>query len=145
MGARQPQAPIHPRRLLRRAPRPIRAVHRRGPQSRLHSLRWAQLGDLEVPAFTAAIEAHQRRITEAILDHSLRICSEKNVKVETKVIVGDPKEKICEFVENLQADLLVIGSRAFGPIKRMFLGSVSNHCTNHVQCPVIIVKGKGTA
>lgn len=40
------------------------------------------------------------------------------MKVETKVIVGDPKEKICEFVENLQADLLVIGSRAFGPIKR---------------------------
>lgn len=40
------------------------------------------------------------------------------VKVETKVIVGDPKEKICEFVEILQADLLVMGSRAFGPIKR---------------------------
>jgi nucleotide-binding universal stress UspA family protein len=40
------------------------------------------------------------------------------VKVETKVLVGDPKEKICEFVENLQADLLVMGSRAFGPIKR---------------------------
>jgi nucleotide-binding universal stress UspA family protein len=40
------------------------------------------------------------------------------VKVETKVILGDPKEKICEFVENLQADLLVVGSRAFGPIKR---------------------------
>ncbi|KAJ9673988.1 hypothetical protein PVL29_023505 [Vitis rotundifolia] len=35
--------------------------------------------DLEVPAFTAAIEAHQRRITEAILDHALKICSDKNV------------------------------------------------------------------
>jgi nucleotide-binding universal stress UspA family protein len=87
----------------------------------------------------------QWRITEAILDHSLRICSEKNVKVETKVILGDPKEKICEFVENLQAYLLVRGSYAFGPIKRMFLGSVSNYCTNHVQCPVIVIKGKGTA
>lgn len=30
-------------------------------------------------------------------------------------------------------------------VHRMFLGSVSNYCTNHVQCPVIIVKGKGTA
>lgn len=96
--------------------------------------------DFEVPAFAAAIEAHQRRITQAILDHALKICSEKNVKVNTKVVVGDPKEKICETVEQLNADLLVMGSRAFGPIKRMFLGSVSNYCSNHAQCPVMIVK-----
>jgi hypothetical protein len=35
---------------------------------------------LEVPAFTQAIEAHQRRITQAILEHALKICSEKNVR-----------------------------------------------------------------
>ncbi|XP_047328313.1 universal stress protein PHOS34 [Impatiens glandulifera] len=97
--------------------------------------------DLEVPAFTAAIESHQRRITESILSHALKICSDKNVKnVKTEVIIGDAKEKICEAVENLNADLLVMGSRAFGPIKRMFLGSVSNYCTNHAVCPVMIVK-----
>lgn len=38
-------------------------------------------GDLEVPAFTAAIEAHQKRITQAILDHALQICSNKIVGV----------------------------------------------------------------
>lgn len=95
-----------------------------------------------------------------------------NVKTEI-IISSDPKEAICEAVEKLKADLLVMGSRAFGPIKRysqvshlplitifikprlvnknivnvplnenrMFLGSVSNYCTNHAQCPVIIVKG----
>ncbi|KAM5575436.1 universal stress protein PHOS34 [Rosa sericea] len=99
--------------------------------------------DLEVPAFTAAIEAHLKRITEAILAHALRICSEKKVNVKTQVVVGDPKEKICEAVENLHADLLVMGSRAIGPLKRMFLGSVSNYCANHAQCPVIISKAKG--
>ncbi|KAF8038398.1 hypothetical protein BT93_B1054 [Corymbia citriodora subsp. variegata] len=99
--------------------------------------------DLEVPAFTAAIEAHQKRITQAILDHAMEICADKNVNIKTEVVIGDPKEKICEVVENLNADLLVIGCRAFGPIKRMFLGSVSNFCTNHAQCPVIIIKGKG--
>lgn len=100
--------------------------------------------DLEVPAITAAIEAHQRRITEAVLEQALKICSEKNeVKVKTEVVIGDPKEKICEAAEKLNADLLVMGSRAFGPIKRMFLGSVSNYCTNQAHCPVIIVKAKG--
>ncbi|KAK3030733.1 hypothetical protein RJ639_036537 [Escallonia herrerae] len=98
--------------------------------------------DLEVPAFTAAIEAHQRRITKAIMAHALQICSDKNVNVKTQVVIGDPKEKICEVVEDLHADLLVMGCRSFGPIRRMFLGSVSNYCSNHVQCPVMIAKGK---
>ncbi|KAK6940235.1 UspA [Dillenia turbinata] len=97
--------------------------------------------DVEVPAFAAAIEAHQKRITDAIITHALQICSGKNVNVKTHIVVGNPKEKICEEVENLHADLLVMGSRAFGPIKRMFLGSVSNYCANHAQCPVIIIKG----
>ncbi|XP_015571590.1 universal stress protein PHOS34 isoform X2 [Ricinus communis] len=76
--------------------------------------------DLEVPAFTAAIEAHQRRITEAVLEHALDICRQKNVEanVKTQVVIGDPKEKICEVAEKMHADLLVMGCRAFGPIKR---------------------------
>ncbi|XP_028071954.1 uncharacterized protein LOC114274269 [Camellia sinensis] len=90
------------------------------------------IGDLEVPAFTAAIEAHQRKISDAIMKHALQICSHKNVKnVKIQIVVGDPKEKACEAIEELHADLLVMGSRAFGPFKRMFLGSVSNYCLNY--------------
>lgn len=99
--------------------------------------------DIEVPAFTAAIEAHQKRITNAVINHALEICSEFNVtsKVRSHVVVGDPKEKICEAVQDLHADVLVMGCRSFGPIKRMFLGSVSNYCAHNAPCPVIIIKG----
>nr|XP_045087337.1 uncharacterized protein LOC109774327 [Aegilops tauschii subsp. strangulata] len=92
-------------------------------------------GVAEVPTFTQASESHQRRITEAILEHALKICSDKNV------VVGDPKEKICEVAAELKADLLVMGCGAFGPFKRMFLGSVSNYCINSVGCPVVVIKG----
>ncbi|ERN02884.1 hypothetical protein AMTR_s00135p00026790 [Amborella trichopoda] len=85
---------------------------------------------VEVPAFAAAIEAHQKRISNAIISHAVGICSGKNVNVETKVVVGDPKELICEMTTKLHADLLVMGSHAYGAIKRMFLGSVSNYCIN---------------
>ncbi|KAJ4914960.1 Adenine nucleotide alpha hydrolases-like superfamily protein [Raphanus sativus] len=98
---------------------------------------------LEVPAFTSAIEQHQKRITDTIMDHARLIFADRPVNVKTQVVVGDPKYKICETVENLHADLLVIGSRAHGRIKRMFLGSVSNYCTNHVHCPVVVIKPKG--
>ncbi|KAL0697523.1 hypothetical protein Bca4012_053645 [Brassica carinata] len=97
---------------------------------------------VEVPAFAAAIEQHQKRITDAILEHARQIYADRSVNVKTQVVVGDPKDKICETVENLNADLLVMGSRAYGPIKRMFLGSVSNYCTNHAHCPVVIIKPK---
>ena len=40
------------------------------------------------------------------------------VNAKTEVVVGDPKEKICEAVDNLHANLLVMGNRAFGPLKR---------------------------
>lgn len=40
------------------------------------------------------------------------------MKVKTEVVIGDSKEKICEAVVDFHADLLVMGSRAFGPIKR---------------------------
>ncbi|KAK9743406.1 hypothetical protein RND81_03G236800 [Saponaria officinalis] len=95
---------------------------------------------LEVPAFTAAIEDHQKRITDAILHEALKICSQRNVNAKTRVVVGKPKEKICEVVDELHADLLVVGNRAFGPIKRMFLGSVSKYCSQNASCPVVIVK-----
>ncbi|ERN03435.1 hypothetical protein AMTR_s00003p00264130 [Amborella trichopoda] len=35
------------------------------------------------------------------------------VKAETMVLDGDPKEMICEAVEQTHADLLVVGSRGF--------------------------------
>lgn len=38
--------------------------------------------------------------------------------VKTEVVVGDPKEKICEATARLNADLLVMGCRSFGPITR---------------------------
>jgi len=95
---------------------------------------------LEVPAFAAAIEDHQKRITDAILHEALKICAQKNVDVITHVVVGNPKEKICEVVDEMHADLLVVGNRAFGPIKRMFLGSVSKYCSHNASCPVVVVK-----
>ena len=38
------------------------------------------------------------------------------------------------------ADLIVMGSRGLGPLKGLFMGSVSSYVTSHSTCPVLIIK-----
>ncbi|KAL0848351.1 hypothetical protein Bca101_021598 [Brassica carinata] len=71
---------------------------------------------------------------------ALELCRAKMVKTETMILDGDPKEMICQAVEQTHTDLLVVGSRGLGMIKRAFLGSVSDHCVQHAECPVLIVR-----
>lgn len=43
-------------------------------------------------------------------------------------------------VESEKTDVLIVGNRGMGALKRAFLGSVSDYCVQHASCPVIVVK-----
>ncbi|XP_024012982.1 uncharacterized protein LOC18019693 isoform X2 [Eutrema salsugineum] len=78
--------------------------------------------------------------TTRMFTRALEICRGKMVKTETMILEGDPKEMICQAVEQTHVDLLVVGSRGLGMIKRAFLGSVSDYCAQHAKCPILIVR-----
>jgi nucleotide-binding universal stress UspA family protein len=60
------------------------------------------------------------------------------------LLKGPVKHSICEYVEATKPDVLVMSSRGLGSVKRWLLGSTSDHCVHHCQCPVFIIKAEPT-
>ncbi|KAJ6823895.1 universal stress protein PHOS34-like [Iris pallida] len=90
---------------------------------------------------TVSMDRYAKEMADGVTARARAVCSNNpRVKVETRIEVGDPRDVICEVVEKLGADMLVMGSHGYGLIKRTFLGSVSNHCAQKAKCPVLIVK-----
>jgi nucleotide-binding universal stress UspA family protein len=54
---------------------------------------------------------------------------------------GPTVDKILDLAEEIDADLIVVGSRGFGPIKRLALGSVSEGIVHHATCPILVARG----
>ena len=55
---------------------------------------------------------------------------------------GDPVHKLLEAAE-IGVDLLVLGSRGFGPVMRLLIGSVSSRVIRGAACPVMVVPRPG--
>jgi len=56
--------------------------------------------------------------------------------------IDRPDAEIVQLAEELDAGLVVVGSRGFGPFKRILLGSVSASVVRHVWCSVLAVRGE---
>ncbi len=55
---------------------------------------------------------------------------------------GDPVQKLLEACES-GVDLLVLGSRGFGPVMRLLIGSVSSRVIRAANCPVMVAPRPG--
>lgn len=57
--------------------------------------------------------------------------------VDTVVSYGGPREELS--VAARECDLLIVGSRGYGPLRRLVHGSVSRYLMRHVGCPLLIL------
>lgn len=53
---------------------------------------------------------------------------------------GKPGELICHKAKEEVADLIIMGTRGQGKIRRTILGSVSDYVLHHAHCPVLIFR-----
>ena len=54
--------------------------------------------------------------------------------------IGDPADEILATARSFDAELIVLGARSLGTVKRLVLGSVSTKVMHESDCDVLIVK-----
>jgi nucleotide-binding universal stress UspA family protein len=59
---------------------------------------------------------------------------------EAHLMSGRADEEIIFLAEGVGADLVVVGSRGLGGIRRARLGSVADSVVRHTHCPVLVVR-----
>ncbi|TMN22966.1 universal stress protein [Lentibacillus cibarius] len=67
-----------------------------------------------------------------------------DITVYTDVVIDvaqrNAGEKVCSYAEEHDINLIIIGSRGLGGVKRLLLGSVSTRVVQHAHCPVLVIK-----
>jgi nucleotide-binding universal stress UspA family protein len=61
----------------------------------------------------------------------------EDIKAETVRLAGDPAEQLAE--RSAGVDLMVVGSRGYGPLHSVLVGGVSGRLMRSAQCPTIVV------
>lgn len=99
----------------------------------------------ELPSRTDVMDAEfqPRDIPEhkkAQIENVKRLLENAEVKFEIRHIFGDPGPALVHESMEMNADLILIGSRGLNTFQEMVLGSVSHKVAKRAKCPVMIVK-----
>lgn len=64
------------------------------------------------------------------------------VKIQLKILLGNPVDKICSYAEEVGANLVIVGNRGLGNIGDLVLGSVSERVVHKCSRSVLVVRGE---
>jgi nucleotide-binding universal stress UspA family protein len=88
----------------------------------------------------AAWKAVEEATNAATAVTEAAVAGASGVTVERRAEIGDAGQTICRLAGELGADVVVVGSRGRGAIKRALLGSVSGHVVHNAPCPVLVIR-----
>jgi len=80
------------------------------------------------------LPAYWQQATDTLIEHR-RQELERLVGIDGDATYGSPRERLSRFGD--QVDLLIIGSRGYGPVDRLFHGTTSTYLARHLACPLL--------
>jgi nucleotide-binding universal stress UspA family protein len=91
----------------------------------------------------AEVLEEQERASERLLEEM----AEKAglATAERRVCSGMAAERLADLADEVDAELIVVGSRGRGAFKAAFLGSVSTSLIGVARCPVLVVPPGATS
>ncbi|PAA67751.1 hypothetical protein BOX15_Mlig033838g3 [Macrostomum lignano] len=92
----------------------------------------------------SALAGPGKRLAMVIQERCQQLGMRNHVRFVEKMTPG-PGQSIVEAANREEANMIVMGNRGMGALKRTFLGSVSDHVLHHAHIPVIIVPPEKSA
>ena len=80
------------------------------------------------------------RSHEKHLEHAAMRFRENNIEPELILLEGHPADKIAETARDGKYDMIIMGNRGRGGLKKLLLGSVSNAVIQETEASVLVVK-----
>jgi nucleotide-binding universal stress UspA family protein len=94
-------------------------------------------GTPTMPLYPAETVAERHRRAEIELDRAVRSVA-RRTEPGGRLLRGNPAQVLADQAGQ-DVDLLVVGSRGYGPLRRVLLGSVSTPLVRAAPCPVMVV------
>ncbi len=76
----------------------------------------------------------------ASVARAAEVARQAGATAEGRVVTGEAANALICLADDVDADLLVVGSRGMTGAARFLLGSVPNRCAHHATCSVMIVR-----
>ena len=93
-----------------------------------------------LPSAQEDLERQAQEVLEAQVE---RIAVAEGLRVQSHLRLERPDKEIVALGEEIGAELIVIGSRGLGGVRRALMGSVSDSVVRHAHCPVLLVRREG--
>lgn len=106
---------------------------------------WISLGDSYAPSpdmltKLESLEKKKMKEKEEEIKDYANIFDDTEADVEIKIVQGHPARIITKVAEEGNYDLIIIGSRGLGALRKVVLGSVSNAVIQGTDVSVMVVK-----
>ncbi|HLJ03675.1 MAG TPA: universal stress protein [Solirubrobacteraceae bacterium] len=103
-----------------------------------HDAQLSALDVVQLPAYVGAVyvsDPERTPIDELVEEAQDRLAALGGLVAHA--VYGDPAGELAEF--GASVDLLVVGSRSFGPLRRLVYGSTSRRLVQVARCPLLVL------